>query len=329
MDLLSFSTAASQQSQQKPTNQGLPLKAVYRDAVVGIRYLHHAGGNGTMVWLVYSGALFLHVVPLHKIFRRFQITFPSTAAASQFIGAIRYVCPCKVNPTPVPTRLETYQQTPGNQTQCTNVPIPYQLPALPNLAAYSQVPRAQTMLPVTSVPSASGSSILLASKRVDPLPVPFLGTTVDTPSRPTTSSSVLPPASTGNSNTAWDTNTPPAIESPTRAQPAAALNSEPLLPASLPASLSDPCPRLSDGDDCDPTLVQPCTTSQSMNTDSQAQYMPAQEISHDTIIASLRESTKLYDLSRVELEKLVGQVVREEGFLKLVSCPFSLLRRHL
>ena len=243
------------------------------------------------------------------------MTFQSTAAASQFIDAIRYVCPCKVNPTPVPARLETYHQTPGNQTQCTDVPIPYQLPALPNLAAYNQVSRAQTMIPVTSGP-ASGGSILLASNRVDPLPVPFLGT-VDNPSRPTTSSSVILPAPTGNSNTTWDTHTPPAAKSSTRAQPAAAaaVNPEPL----LPAPLSDLHPRLSDGDDCDPTLVQPCITSSSLNSNSQAQYMPAQEISHDAIIASLRESTKLYDLSRVELEKLVGQVVREEGFSKLVS----------
>jgi len=40
LDLLSFSTLASQIPHQKPSTVGLPLKAVYRDSVVGIRYLH-------------------------------------------------------------------------------------------------------------------------------------------------------------------------------------------------------------------------------------------------------------------------------------------------
>ncbi|KAG6885906.1 hypothetical protein C0993_007924 [Termitomyces sp. T159_Od127] len=37
------------------------------------------------------------------------------------------------------------------------------------------------------------------------------------------------------------------------------------------------------------------------------------------LLASIRQSTRLYDLSRTELEQLVGEVVREEGFAELVS----------
>lgn len=38
VDLLSFSSLSD--TQQICNSQGLPLKAVYRDSVVGIRYLH-------------------------------------------------------------------------------------------------------------------------------------------------------------------------------------------------------------------------------------------------------------------------------------------------
>jgi len=66
---------------QKQQAQGLSLKAVYRDTVVGIRYLH----------------LRDITAPVH---RRFQITFLSSSAALEFIDAIRTICPCKANPLP-------------------------------------------------------------------------------------------------------------------------------------------------------------------------------------------------------------------------------------
>lgn len=40
MELLSFSSLLSNQTHPNQHVQGLPLKAVYRDSVVGIRYLH-------------------------------------------------------------------------------------------------------------------------------------------------------------------------------------------------------------------------------------------------------------------------------------------------
>ena len=43
----------------------------------------------------------------------------------------------------------------------------------------------------------------------------------------------------------------------------------------------------------------------------------------DAFLESLREVPPLYDLPRAELESLVAQVVREEGFLQLVSSPPS------
>ncbi|PPQ98795.1 hypothetical protein CVT24_003353 [Panaeolus cyanescens] len=59
--------------------EGLPLKAVYRDTVVGIRYLYSQED------------------PSSPIFRRFQLSFQSSTEASAFIDSIRPICPCKLN----------------------------------------------------------------------------------------------------------------------------------------------------------------------------------------------------------------------------------------
>ncbi|PSS38035.1 hypothetical protein PHLCEN_2v120 [Hermanssonia centrifuga] len=42
-------------------------------------------------------------------------------------------------------------------------------------------------------------------------------------------------------------------------------------------------------------------------------------VSQAAFIESLRESTALYDLPSADLEKLVAQVVREEGFVTLLK----------
>lgn len=47
--------------------------------------------------------------------------------------------------------------------------------------------------------------------------------------------------------------------------------------------------------------------------------VPQVSTTHDALLTSLREIPTLYDLPRAELEVLVAQVVREDGFLNLVS----------
>jgi hypothetical protein len=42
-------------------------------------------------------------------------------------------------------------------------------------------------------------------------------------------------------------------------------------------------------------------------------------LSAETLSAALREATGLYDLPHAALERLVGDVVREDGFVRLVS----------
>ncbi|KAI6021431.1 hypothetical protein BKA83DRAFT_674614 [Pisolithus microcarpus] len=76
LELLSFSSLSAIRT-QNGSEQGLPLRAVYRDAVVGIRYLHPK-----------------------TVYRRFQVTFGSILEASQFIDTIKPICPCKPNTQP-------------------------------------------------------------------------------------------------------------------------------------------------------------------------------------------------------------------------------------
>jgi len=47
LDLLSFSSLSNSRTNSGPPDHGLPLKAVYRDAVVGIRYLHPRNTDST------------------------------------------------------------------------------------------------------------------------------------------------------------------------------------------------------------------------------------------------------------------------------------------
>lgn len=87
LDLLAFSSIPLLKD-RIVTSQGLPLKAVYRDAVIGIRYLHPR--------IVPAGAT--------PSYRRFQITFQSASQATCFIESIKFVCPCKANQVPPVSR---------------------------------------------------------------------------------------------------------------------------------------------------------------------------------------------------------------------------------
>lgn len=83
---MSFSTLATDKVIDKNQQlQGLPIKAVYRDNLVGIRYLHPKD-----------------TINSNPTYRRFQLTFASAALTNEFINSICTVCPCKLNPPNVP-----------------------------------------------------------------------------------------------------------------------------------------------------------------------------------------------------------------------------------
>ncbi|KAF8650392.1 hypothetical protein AX16_005200 [Volvariella volvacea WC 439] len=83
LELLSFSIPPLQFSKQlRPAS--LPLKAVYRDTLVGFRYAYP-----------YPAAQPFDRNSANQAYRRFQITFSDTSDVATFIDIIHTVCPCK------------------------------------------------------------------------------------------------------------------------------------------------------------------------------------------------------------------------------------------
>ncbi|TEB30339.1 hypothetical protein FA13DRAFT_1856756 [Coprinellus micaceus] len=83
LDLFSFSDIENNLPRRQHS-EGLPLKAVCRDTLVGLRYL------------------FSRPDAPQPIYRRFQVTFGSSKDATDFVQAIKSVCPCKTLAAAVP-----------------------------------------------------------------------------------------------------------------------------------------------------------------------------------------------------------------------------------
>ncbi|EIM83055.1 uncharacterized protein STEHIDRAFT_114094 [Stereum hirsutum FP-91666 SS1] len=305
VDLFSFSSLDNNHTN---TGQGLPLKAVYRDCVVGIRYLHP------------------QTVPLFTlpIYRRFQVTFDSAPSANQFINAIRPVCPCKTNSAaaPVPARAGTMAGGPIPPGPLSSVPANRQM----------------SMIPSGLVSSQTGSTSL-----TNPPRLPVLRPAVFTPA----ASSVAPSSSPSGTNFPTSDSTTSFFSLPVNtssSQPSSAPNAQaqrlkgyssgmPTPPSlsqtsssSLPAS-SPPRPSSALRDEAlmppPPLPTQPRPSGGTRNDTNPPQDNPSvvqtQLPDREAFLDSLRDTPALYDLSRSELEKLVCEVIREPGFLKLLE----------
>ncbi|SJK97456.1 uncharacterized protein ARMOST_00708 [Armillaria ostoyae] len=260
LDLLSFSSLPFRQHQRQ--SQGLPLKAVYRGLVVGIRYLHPRE---------YSA---------NPTYRRFQITFTSAASVSQFINAIRTVCPCKANPAPAHGPVE-----PSLQSSSTLRPT---LP--PSSVALSQAPYLHQY---PSAPAFNNPDLTFTASQTKIYRQEAPQSSQDTPLHVLSSSpvfpSLLPPIVLNGANSPLPTSTPPA---PKTAESQSSMNSAThpsIVPTSAP--IADPAPS------------QPTSSS----------------AIKDAVLLSLRETTGLYDLPRSDLERLVSNIIREDGFSHLLT----------
>ncbi|KAK0212893.1 hypothetical protein DFS33DRAFT_79172 [Desarmillaria ectypa] len=263
LDLLSFSSLPFRQHQRQ--SQGLPLKAVYRDLVVGIRYLHPRE---------YSA---------NPTYRRFQITFASAASVSQLINAIRTVCPCKANPAPahapVESSLAPLQSSgtlrpalPPSSVALSQAPYLYQYPIVPafNNPDFTFA-ASQTEIPRQEVPQSSQDipSHVLSSSPSFPL--------------------LLPPIVLNAASSPLPTTTSPA---PKLAESQSYLNSAAhtsIVPTS--ASITEPA----------------------------ASHPTSSSAIKDAVLSSLCETTQLYDLPPSDLEHLVSDIIREDGFSHLLT----------
>ncbi|PPR05837.1 hypothetical protein CVT26_010117 [Gymnopilus dilepis] len=140
--------------------EGLPLKAVYRDSVVGIRYLHLREENAT------------------PVYRRFQVSFQTQLEAADFLEIIKPVCPCKINPATAPPT--NVQQGPARHrpsagkaadTECSHM-RKFQQPSLP--ASVTQNSDRQQNMHLASHKTLAGHFAMSSSPvtRQDPVTLP-------------------------------------------------------------------------------------------------------------------------------------------------------------
>ncbi|KAK0225866.1 hypothetical protein IW262DRAFT_1457121 [Armillaria fumosa] len=259
LDLLSFSSLPFRQHQRQ--SQGLPLKAVYRELVVGIRYLHPRE---------YSA---------NPTYRRFQITFTSAASVSQFINAIRTVCPCKANSAPARGPVESSLQS-SSTLRPALPPSSLALSQAPYLHQYPSAPAFSNPDLTFTASQAKTSSQEVQSSQDTPLHV--LSSSPVFPS-------LLPPIVFNSASSPLPTNISPA--------PKPAGSQSPLNNATHLSTV--------------PTSVPIMEPARSQSASSL--------VIKDAVLLSLRETTGLYDLPRSDLERLVRDIVREDGFSHLLS----------
>ncbi|KAF8836223.1 hypothetical protein BDN67DRAFT_937063 [Paxillus ammoniavirescens] len=300
LELLAFSSLPAYRASTAQSDQSLPLKAVYRDAVVGIRYLHPR--------IVQLGS--------QPTYRRFQITFSNALSASQFIDAVSPVCPCKANPLPNqinrhPTMLSgalmrAATTVPGPLPHVASQPTnaPSFTPALLQRQSTTVVPpRNPTFTPSVSsehavgsspFPSIAASSVVEANLSSDDVAFVTCSETSHTTDAPVGSRNTVRPSNLIH---------PAPSSLPDSSQPSSSNHSSAMPP---------PAPR-----------------SAARSTDGQTQT-PSRRIDTGVegsrLLASLSELPSPYDLSRTDLESLVSRVVREDGFAILLDSLDSLWR---
>ncbi|KAJ3762364.1 hypothetical protein EV360DRAFT_35811 [Lentinula raphanica] len=263
IDLLSFSSFPVGQTDR--AQGGLPLKAVYRDSVVGIRYINASSGT----------------------FRRFQVTFSSPNDASQFIDSISSVCPCKPNST----------------TGAPPAALPRMMPA-PSM----MIVDFRNQLPSSSPPLLPNSTQQAFEFN---------------PSQAHSPSNSAQPAFQFNPTQAHS----PSIS----AQPAFQFNPSQAHPPSTPYTptpTQSEHPFYSQASSANPhTALVQITSNQLPEPAVSRLKVESSEKgvqTTDQFVIALQEATSLYDMPHHALEKLVGDVVREDGFVSLMESLSSM-----
>ncbi|TRM69492.1 hypothetical protein BD626DRAFT_624845 [Schizophyllum amplum] len=298
LELLSFAALLPRPSQRSNNPQGLPLKAVYRDSVVGIRYLSQREGDPS------------------SNFRRFQVTFSSTTAAAQFIDSISSVCPCKANPPPANqslTRQATLMGTPAR-------PSPYSRPSvtptrLPYAADKSIRAVDNTML-LHSAPSfALETQSSPQSHFVAPTPPSGLRKLPEALSPLVSSpSSLTPPSSYGN---AYHNQQTSGASSQTPTAQADAPPPQSVLASRSMAPSQSPTVGLASVSASDSEMMPPPSLAASLS--GSASQIQETDDRRDPLLAVIRQTSGLYDMPSDQLERVVGEIIREENFISLVE----------
>ncbi|KAJ3984756.1 hypothetical protein F5890DRAFT_1474337 [Lentinula detonsa] len=302
-DLLSFSSLTARQTDR--SQGGLPLKAVYRDSVVGIRYI--SVSNGT--------------------FRRFQITFSSPTDASQFIDSISSVCPCKPNSTPgAPANIPQMMHVPSMVPP--NLQHPIAKPSIMNTSAHaahtSAVPLSN-MHHNVSLNQADLFSPVASTQRFSSYPTMHFqhpGAPYVAPGMPMSSSSQMlidhrnqlpsssPPLPPPSAQPTFQFNTSQTHSQSTSYTPTPTQSENPFYSQTSTSSVKQHA------------AFNQVSVNEPLEADARRSEAESSEIgiqTTDQFVFALREATSLYDMPHHSLEKLVGDVVQEDGFMQLME----------
>ncbi|KAJ3923912.1 hypothetical protein F5877DRAFT_73849 [Lentinula edodes] len=326
-DLLSFSSFSTRQTDRQ--QGGLPLKAVYRDSVVGIRYINASNGVSVSKYL---GQL-RRQADSAKTFRRFQITFSSANDASQFIDSISSICPCKANSTAGPSNIPQMMSAPSMVPPVLHHPIAK--PPILNNSAYAQTVPVSAAFPLSHMHSNNMHNNNIPLNQTDvffPVTPSQRLSTYPTvhfpyPGAPYASVSGMPMPSSQmlmDHPNQIQSSSPPLLPPPS-SQPPFQFGGSQAHSQSAPFT---PTPTQSEH----PHYSQSTSVNQQAFTQTLGNEIikPVKSKSKvgssekevqttDPFVFALREATSLYDMPRHSLEKLVGDVVREDGFVHLVS----------
>ncbi|KAG2119939.1 uncharacterized protein F5147DRAFT_125896 [Suillus discolor] len=293
LDLLSFSSISNSRTNSGQPDHGLPLRAVYRDAVVGIRYLHSRTADSTS----------------QPVYRRIQITFTTATSAAQFIEAVRPVCPCRLNPqpqTPV-TRIPTVAMT-GllDDISRRGTILPSVSQAWPSIGETPLRPVS------TALPSENPSSESNLPTFAPSTPIRF--TPVSLSSSSTKTASVAAPSHDSTFVTPPET---PRMTIPKSSQCQAPSGSISSTKGSLPDSSQPSSSTRSTSSNTMPPPPLPSSVTRSLQSENRP--LESHNSTRTQLVASLLDTPALHKLSHAELESIVAQVIREEGFVQLLA----------
>ncbi|KAJ7149339.1 hypothetical protein C8R46DRAFT_1125998 [Mycena filopes] len=286
LDLLAFSSLKTDKFDSSP------LKGVFRDTTFGLRYLYAPDSTESQ-----------------KVYRRFQVSFSTASVALQLVEAIRDVCPCK---TTEPSAVAAKGAAPHRTKTLAVVPPPVQ-GAPETLTPASVIPKQQIQRMPTMIMDSAPAAVFPSSS---PLPLPVSSQPQLQPQR----SLEAPPASPGGPTPSPYTQSsssqaakPPSASLPDSSPPPSTADSVMMPPPPLPIRTPTPTPTLT------PSAAADAAANTAMNVDSDTDADMVQGSAGDALAAALREATGLYDLPRAALERLVGDVVREDGFVGLLE----------
>ncbi|THH09384.1 hypothetical protein EW145_g2046 [Phellinidium pouzarii] len=315
--------------------QGLPLKAVFRDNMIGIRYLPpQAQSNAS------------------SEYRRFQITFQASHAAAAVIEAIQDVCPCKPSPINVgippasnsvypqgndvvmssqsnemtfqTQESSQYHQAPSRNEFSTIMPTSQfsdsHLPHVSQTTHHFDLPQefsTSSQLPYQNVASRPDfgsssyqTSTLHAASRHKTLPR----------NAPFEQSSSSPYHFQSRPDSLVRRHTMSLLDSDIRNAQESQTDLGPLRPLALPTSSTSSQTLLSTDIAESDSASKPSKEHASVSAAHLDQNSAVVSTSaKDPILASLYETCKLDHLPQEELEKLVAHIVREDGFTQLLE----------